>query len=152
VLREYRPVTEHGSLAEHAPHHYAPEWIAVWIPVFMGELNLISGFTPRDWHVHEMALRFFVGGHHGLSVYGNPQLDGAAAAARAAIDVPLALWIASVTTQAIYASVIVAAIARICAVGSWEVLRGRTFFFRARPTRTKPMKQGTTSARNIVWL
>src|SRR3982750_3578240 len=37
---------------------------------------------PRD------ALRLFAGGHHGLSVYGNPKLDRAAAAARMAVDVP----------------------------------------------------------------
>lgn len=26
----------------------------VWLPVFHGELTLVSAFTPRDWHVHEM--------------------------------------------------------------------------------------------------
>jgi uncharacterized protein involved in response to NO len=28
--------------------------ILVWLPVFFGELQLISAFAPRDWHVHEM--------------------------------------------------------------------------------------------------
>jgi uncharacterized protein involved in response to NO len=28
--------------------------ILVWLPVFYGELRLISAFMPRDWHVHEM--------------------------------------------------------------------------------------------------
>jgi uncharacterized protein involved in response to NO len=26
----------------------------VWLPVFYGELSLVSAFAPRDWHVHEM--------------------------------------------------------------------------------------------------
>src|SRR5437016_3009763 len=49
---------------------------------------------PGDW-VHPSrlarprdALRLFAGGHHRLSVYGNPQLDRAAAAARMAVDGP----------------------------------------------------------------
>jgi uncharacterized protein involved in response to NO len=28
--------------------------ILVWLPVFFGELQLVSSFAPRDWHVHEM--------------------------------------------------------------------------------------------------
>jgi len=28
--------------------------ILVWLPVFYGELQLTTTFTPRDWHVHEM--------------------------------------------------------------------------------------------------
>src|SRR5215471_18805753 len=28
--------------------------ILVWLPVFYGELSLVSAFAPRDWHVHEM--------------------------------------------------------------------------------------------------
>ena len=28
--------------------------ILVWLPVFHGELKLVSAFAPRDWHVHEM--------------------------------------------------------------------------------------------------
>jgi uncharacterized protein involved in response to NO len=33
---------------------YAGLAILVWLPVFHGELTLISAFAPRDWHVHEM--------------------------------------------------------------------------------------------------
>ena len=33
---------------------YAGIAILVWLPLFYGELTLTSGFTPRDWHVHEM--------------------------------------------------------------------------------------------------
>ena len=28
--------------------------ILVWLPVFYGEITLVSAFAPRDWHVHEM--------------------------------------------------------------------------------------------------
>ena len=33
---------------------YAGLAILVWLPVFYGELTLVSAFAPRDWHVHEM--------------------------------------------------------------------------------------------------
>jgi len=33
---------------------YAGLAILVWLPVFMGDLTLVSSFAPRDWHVHEM--------------------------------------------------------------------------------------------------
>src|SRR5512139_2831218 len=28
--------------------------ILIWLPVFHGELSVVSAFAPRDWHVHEM--------------------------------------------------------------------------------------------------
>ena len=28
--------------------------ILVWLPVFYGEITLVSAFAPRDWHVHEL--------------------------------------------------------------------------------------------------
>lgn len=33
---------------------YAGLAILVWLPVFHGEITLVSAFAPRDWHVHEM--------------------------------------------------------------------------------------------------
>lgn len=33
---------------------YAGLAILVWLPVFHGEIALVSAFVPRDWHVHEM--------------------------------------------------------------------------------------------------
>ena len=43
----FRPFFLFGSI-------YAGLAILVWLPVFHGELTLISVFAPRDWHVHEM--------------------------------------------------------------------------------------------------
>lgn len=37
---------------------YAGVAILMWLPVFMGELSLVSAFIPRDWHVHEMLYGF----------------------------------------------------------------------------------------------
>jgi uncharacterized protein involved in response to NO len=37
---------------------YAGLAILVWLPVFMGEISLVSAFVPRDWHVHEMLFGF----------------------------------------------------------------------------------------------
>ena len=33
---------------------YAARAILVWLPLFYGELALVTAFMPRDWHVHEM--------------------------------------------------------------------------------------------------
>ena len=33
---------------------YAALAIAVWLPVFEGEIAFSTLFTPRDWHIHEM--------------------------------------------------------------------------------------------------
>ena len=43
----FRPFFLLGSI-------YAGLAILVWLPVFHGEITLISAFTPRDWHVHEL--------------------------------------------------------------------------------------------------
>src|SRR3984893_12039768 len=43
----FRPFFLFGSV-------YAALAVLVWLPVFYGELTLISAFAPRDWHVHEM--------------------------------------------------------------------------------------------------
>src|SRR5580765_2253469 len=43
----FRPFFLLGSI-------YAALAVLVWLPVFYGELTLVSAFAPRDWHVHEM--------------------------------------------------------------------------------------------------
>jgi uncharacterized protein involved in response to NO len=43
----FRPFFLFGSV-------YAGLAILVWLPVFYGEITLVSAFAPRDWHVHEM--------------------------------------------------------------------------------------------------
>src|SRR5881392_4045174 len=43
----FRPFFLLGSI-------YAGLAILVWLPIFYGELKLVSAFAPRDWHVHEM--------------------------------------------------------------------------------------------------
>jgi uncharacterized protein involved in response to NO len=47
----FRPFFLLGSI-------YAGLAILAWLPVFMGELRLVSAFIPRDWHVHEMLYGF----------------------------------------------------------------------------------------------
>ena len=47
----FRPFFLFGSV-------YAGLAILLWLPVFMGELRLLSGFIPRDWHIHEMLYGF----------------------------------------------------------------------------------------------
>lgn len=43
----FRPFFLLGSL-------YAGLAILAWLPLFYGELELMTAFAPRDWHVHEM--------------------------------------------------------------------------------------------------
>ncbi|MGB6432799.1 MAG: NnrS family protein [Bradyrhizobium sp.] len=47
----FRPFFLFGSV-------YAGLAILLWLPVFMGELSLLSAFIPRDWHIHEMLYGF----------------------------------------------------------------------------------------------
>ena len=47
----FRPFFLLGSI-------YAGLTMLAWLPVFMGEIGLISAFIPRDWHVHEMLYGF----------------------------------------------------------------------------------------------
>jgi uncharacterized protein involved in response to NO len=43
----FRPFFLLGSI-------HAGLMMLVWLPVFYGELKLVSAFAPRDWHAHEM--------------------------------------------------------------------------------------------------
>jgi uncharacterized protein involved in response to NO len=43
----FRPFFLFGSV-------YAGLAVLLWLPVFSGELALMTAFSPRDWHVHEM--------------------------------------------------------------------------------------------------
>lgn len=43
----FRPFFLFGSL-------YAGMSILAWLPIFYGELQLSTAFSPRDWHIHEM--------------------------------------------------------------------------------------------------
>ena len=43
----FRPFFLLGSI-------YSGLAILAWLPVFRGELELVTAFAPRDWHVHEM--------------------------------------------------------------------------------------------------
>lgn len=43
----FRPFFLFGSI-------YAGLTILAWLPMFYGELELSTAFTPRDWHIHEM--------------------------------------------------------------------------------------------------
>jgi uncharacterized protein involved in response to NO len=43
----FRPFFLLGSI-------YAGLAVLAWVPMFHGQLEIITAFTPRDWHVHEM--------------------------------------------------------------------------------------------------
>ena len=73
---------------------YAGFAILVWLPVFYGELTLISAFVPRDWHVHEMLYGYPAGGDHRVPVHRDSELDRAAADPGRPLMALVAVWIA----------------------------------------------------------
>ena len=61
---------------------------------FRGALALLTAFTPRDWHVHEMLYGYVPAVVTGFPADRDSELDRAAAAARPPLIVLFAAWIA----------------------------------------------------------
>jgi uncharacterized protein involved in response to NO len=83
----FRPFFLLGSI-------YAGLAIAVWIPVLMGELSLTTGFTPRDWHVHEMLYGFLPAVITGFLFTAIPNWTGRLPLRGWPLMLLVALWIA----------------------------------------------------------
>ena len=83
----FRPFFLLGSI-------YSGLAIAVWIPVFMGELSLTTGFTPRDWHVHEMLYGFLPAVITGFLFTAIPNWTGRLPLRGRPLMFLVALWIA----------------------------------------------------------
>lgn len=73
---------------------YAGLAILVWLPVFMGELSLISAFIPRDWHVHEMLFGFLPAVITGFLFTAIPNWTGRLPLRGRPLMFLVALWIA----------------------------------------------------------
>jgi uncharacterized protein involved in response to NO len=83
----FRPLFLLGSI-------YAGLAIMVWIPVFMGELSLVSAFIPRDWHVHEMLYGFLPAVITGFLFTAIPNWTGRLPLRGRPLMFLVALWIA----------------------------------------------------------
>ena len=68
--------------------------ILVWLPAFMGELELVSAFIPRDWHVHEMLYGFLPAVITGFLFTAIPNWTGRLPLRGRPLMFLVALWIA----------------------------------------------------------
>ena len=73
---------------------YAGLAILVWLPLFMGELSLVSAFIPRDWHVHEMLFGFLPAVITGFLFTAIPNWTGRLPLRGRPLMFLVALWIA----------------------------------------------------------
>ena len=55
---------------------YAALVIAVWLPVYEGEIALPANFAPRDWHVHEMLFGYIAAVVTGFLLTSVPNWTG----------------------------------------------------------------------------
>lgn len=83
----FRPFFLLGSI-------YAGLAILVWLPVFMGQLRLVSAFIPRDWHVHEMLYGFLPAVITGFLFTAIPNWTGRLPLRGRPLMFLVALWIA----------------------------------------------------------
>ncbi|HKU05017.1 MAG TPA: NnrS family protein [Bradyrhizobium sp.] len=68
--------------------------ILVWLPVFYGELKLVSAFAPRDWHVHEMLYGYLPAVITGFLFTAIPNWTGRLPIRGAPLATLVMLWIA----------------------------------------------------------
>ena len=83
----FRPFFLLGSI-------YAGLAILVWLPVFMGELSLVSALIPRDWHIHEMLFGFLPAVITGFLFTAIPNWTGRLPLRGRPLMFLVALWIA----------------------------------------------------------
>jgi uncharacterized protein involved in response to NO len=65
----FRPFFFFGSV-------YAGAIMLVWLPAFYGELQLMTAFAPRDWHVHEMLFGYIAAVIAGFLLTAVPNWTG----------------------------------------------------------------------------
>jgi uncharacterized protein involved in response to NO len=111
---------------------YAGFAILVWLPLFNGQIELASTFTPRDWHVHEMLYGFVPAVVTGFLLTAIPNWTGQLPLQGSPLLVLLGIWVAgrvAVTLSSligwIAAAVIdVAFLTLVAAVAAREIVAG----------------------------
>ncbi|TKW77874.1 MAG: NnrS family protein [Bradyrhizobium icense] len=68
--------------------------ILVWLPLFYGELKLLSAFAPRDWHVHEMLFGYLPAVITGFLFTAIPNWTGRLPIRGVPLATLVAIWIA----------------------------------------------------------
>jgi uncharacterized protein involved in response to NO len=84
----FRPFFLFGAL-------YAGLAVLVWMPVFTGELALLTAFSARDWHVHEMLYGFVPAVVTGFLLTAIPNWTGWLPIAGAPLLGLFGLWLAA---------------------------------------------------------
>jgi len=124
----FRPFFLLGSI-------YAGLAILVWLPVFHGELTLVSAFAPRDWHVHEMLYGYLPAVITGFLFTAIPNWTGRLPIQGTPLLVLVIVWIAgrlvvtlSAETGWLAAMLIDASfLALVAAAAAREILAGRNW-------------------------
>ena len=73
---------------------YAGIGILIWLPLFSGELNLPTNFSPVDWHIHEMLYGYLPAIITGFLLTAIPNWTGRLPLQGKALAVLVAVWIA----------------------------------------------------------
>ena len=83
----FRPFFLFGAL-------YAGLAISIWLPLFYGSFALGSGFTPLDWHVHEMLYGYLPAVVTGFRLTAIPNWTGRLPLQGRPLVFLLAVWVA----------------------------------------------------------
>ena len=83
----FRPFFLFGAL-------YAGLAMLVWLPVLTGELTLLTAFSPRDWHVHEMLYGYVPAVVTGFLLTAIPNWTGRLPLQGSPLMVLLLAWVA----------------------------------------------------------
>ncbi|KZE29259.1 NnrS family protein [Chelatococcus daeguensis] len=73
---------------------YAGLAILAWVPMFHGQLELATAFSPRDWHVHEMLFGYVAAIVTGFLLTAVPNWTGRLPIQGKPLAVLVAAWIA----------------------------------------------------------
>lgn len=114
---------------------YAGLAILVWLPVFYGEITLVSAFAPRDWHVHEMLYGYLPAVITGFLFTAIPNWTGRLPIQGTPLLALVLVWIAgrlavtlSAETGWLVAMVVDASfLALVAAAAAREILAGRNW-------------------------
>jgi uncharacterized protein involved in response to NO len=79
--------------------------VLAWIPVFAGELTLLTAFAPRDWHVHEMLYGYVPAVVTGFLLTAIPNWTGRLPLQGTPLIVLLTTWIAGRVAVTVSASI-----------------------------------------------
>lgn len=124
----FRPFFLLGSL-------YAGLAILAWLPVFHGELDLVTAFAPRDWHVHEMLYGYLPAVMTGFLLTAVPNWTGHLPLQGRPLLMLVLIWVAgriAVTTSAwigwaVAAVVDIAFLLAVAAAVAREIVSGRNW-------------------------